>query len=208
MELNIPHTFRLEFPEDLIQGFYCKVLSETFQPESPKSSFCPGDIVPTLVTADLFKTLNWLQSESLQNSPDLEFPGIPLLLFSRAFSTGHLLFHYDGTSNSTELIRNFISLFGNLVQNSKATIISPSFIPKSKIREEQEVIQLVASSVAETSFIKFNFTRIGDFWSYGMKHGCTLLVTSRHYQEDLLRLLLQFFDRKAINHPLSFYLSV
>ena len=98
--------------------------------------------------------------------------------------------------------------FKNLIGESKATIISPSFIPKSKIREEQEIIQLVSSTTRETSFIKFNFNRIGDFWSYAVKHDCTLLVTTKNYQADLAKVLFHFYKGKIWSEKLSFYLSV
>src|SRR5690606_8251812 len=97
------------------------------------------------------------------------------------------LFHYDGTPASANLIKKFIGLFRHQIGESKATIISPSFIPKSKIKEEQELIQLVSQSTRETSFIKFNFQRIGDFWSYAVKHDCSLLVTTKSYQSDLAK---------------------
>src|SRR5690606_39621062 len=56
--------------------------------------------------------------------------------------------------------------------------------PRSKMKEEQELIQMVTKATAETSFIKFNFNRIGDFWSYAVKHECTLLVTTKNYQRS------------------------
>src|SRR5690606_308876 len=103
----------------------------------------------------------------------------PLLLYDEAFSFDRLLFHYQGTPESAQLIKRFVALFEANIKSSSATIISPGFIPKSKIKEEQELIQLITRATSETSFIKFNFSKIGDFWSYAVKHKCTLLVTTK-----------------------------
>jgi hypothetical protein len=105
------------------------------------------------------------------------------------------------------LIRRFVELFELAIGNSSATIISPSFIPKSKMKEEQELIQLVTKTTAETSFIKFNFNRIGDFWSYAVKHECTLLVTTKNYQADLAKILFHFYKGGMWYNRLSFYLA-
>lgn len=102
---------------------------------------------------------------SLQKSLKHIISIVPVLLYVPKFSTQRLLFHYDGTPNSAELIRKFIQLFQLNMTGSKATIVSPSFIPKSKLREEQDLIQLIRVHTKETSFIKFNFSKIGDFWS-------------------------------------------
>ncbi|WP_343849658.1 hypothetical protein [Algoriphagus jejuensis] len=208
MELKLPQTLHLGFPAGILNKFFCKELSKSFDPSLPNSSFCPETDRSQLYTIDIFEILDCLQSPDLQQQLDRGGCDIPVLLFGPDFSASRLLFHYDGSSNSADLIRNFISLFGNLIQESKATIISPSFIPKSKIREEQEIIQLVATSVKETSFIKFNFTGIGDFWSYGEKHNCSILVTSKLYQADLVEIFLQTYKGKEWSHPLSFYLSL
>lgn len=208
MELKSPQALRFELPEEVLKEFYCTELLETFVPNLPESSFCTDTEEPALITIDLYKTLEWLHNHDLPKPIEKEVCSIPVLLYVKDFSTQHLLFHYDGTPNSADLIKRFIQLFGNLIPNSKATIISPSFIPKSKIREEQEIIQLVSTSTQETSFIKFNFSRIGDFWSYGVKHNCTLLVTTKNYQADLAKVLFHFYKGKIWSNQLSFYLSV
>jgi hypothetical protein len=208
MELKSPQALRFEFPEHILSEFYCTELSESFIPSLSESCFCPETHAPRLFTMDLCKTLDWLHVHDLPKPLEREVCSIPVLLYAPFFSTNHLLFHYDGTPNSADLIRRFIQLFGNLIQDSKATIISPSFIPKSKIREEQEIIQLISSSTQETSFIKFNFSRIGDFWSYAVKHDCTLLVTTKNYQADLAKVLFHFYKGKIWSNQLSFYLSV
>lgn len=181
MELKSPQALKFELPDEVLREFYCHELRDTFLPSNYQSSFCNDTEEPSLFTIDLYKMLEWLHGHDFPKPLEKEPCSIPVLLYAPDFSARHLLFHYDGTPNSAELIRKFILLFGNLIQESKATIISPSFIPKSKIREEQEIIQLVSSSTKETSFIKFNFSRIGDFWSYGVKHDCTLLVTTKNY---------------------------
>ena len=207
MELNSPYIQRFELPEAILGEFYGQEVPESFVPSFTENRFTAGES-PSLITADLSGTLTWLQQLELPKPFEREIGTIPFLLFSPDFSTGHLLFHYDGTSNSTELIKNFIRLFGNSIQDSKATIISPSFIPKSKIREEHEIIELVASSTKETSFIKFNFVSIGDFCSYGIVHNCTLLVTTKNYQADLAEVLFQFSKREVWDGSMSFYLSL
>lgn len=208
MEIKSPQALKFELPEDVLKEFYCHELRSSFLPSFPESSFCHETEEPTLITIDLFKMLNWLHDHDFPRPFEKEVCAIPVLLYVPDFSTQHLLFHYDGSPNSADLIRNFILLFGNLIQGSKATIISPSFIPKSKIKEEQELIQLVSSFTKETSFIKFNFSRIGDFWSYGVKHNCTLLVTTKNYQAELAKVLFHFYNGKIWSGTLSFYLAM
>ena len=208
MEVKLLYSTKFELPAELLTEFYCKKLVASFSPGDPKSSYCNLTEEPGLITADVYKILEWLHSIDLPKPLEKEVCEIPVLLNVPDFSTKHLLFHYDGTPQSAELIRKFISLFESLIGGSKATIISPSFIPKSKIREEQEIIQLVSSIVSETSFIKFNFTRIGDFWSYAVKHNCTLLVTSKTYQADLAKVLFHFYKGEIWSDRLSFYLSI
>jgi hypothetical protein len=208
MELKPPKALRLELPEDVLKEFFCKELSMSFLPSLPESSFCHDTDKPALVTIALAKALGWTETPDFLSQLEKEGSDIPVLLYAPSFSAGHLLLHYDGSSNSTDLIRKFIAMFGNLIQESKATIISPSFIPKSKIREEQEVIQLVASSISETSFIKFNFTSIGDFWAYAIRHKCTLLVTTKDYQAELAKTLFHFYKGKMRSGFPSIYLSI
>lgn len=208
MEVKSPYSLKFELPESLLKDFYCSSLLDSFKPSDPSSSFCTSNSEPGLITVDLYKTLDWLHSHEIPKSLEREVCPIPVLLYVQNFSCNHLLFHYDGTPASAELIRKFISLFEKLIGASKATIISPSFIPKSKIREEQELIHLVSSKTLETSFIKFNFSRIGDFWSYAVKHKCTLLVTTKNYQADLAKILFHFYKGELWSDKLSFYLSL
>lgn len=208
MELKSPFALRYELPEDLLKEFHCPKLLDSFNPSMAENGFCKETDVPSLLTIDLYKTLEWLHLHDYPKPLEKEVCSVPVLLYVPDFSIKHLLFHYDGTPNSADLIRRFIQLFENIIGDSKATIISPSFIPKSKIREEQEIIQLVSSSTYETSFIKFNFSRIGDFWSYAVKHDCTLLVTTKNYQADLAKVLFHFYKGKIWSEKLSFYLSV
>ncbi|MBN7812365.1 hypothetical protein J0A68_15535 [Algoriphagus sp. H41] len=208
MEVKTAQASLLDLPEEVLKDFFCKELAASFQPSIPQSSLCRHDGKPTLLTADLMNALTWLSRQDLQKAVDSDNCDVPVLLFASEFSTNHLLFHYDGSSGSSELIQRFVSLFGNLIQHSKATIISPSFIPKSKIREEQEVIQLVSSSIRETSFIKFNFNRLGDFLAYGVKQNCTLLVTNKSCQTDLVKVLSQFYSGRKSTGRLSYYLSL
>lgn len=208
MDLKSPHALRYELPEDVLREFYSEELAESFVPAVSQSLLFSGDDSPSLFTIDLYKTLEWLHSHDYPKPIEKEVCPIPVLLYVPEFSVKHLLFHYDGHPNSADLIRRFIHLFKNLIGDSKATIISPSFIPKSKIREEQEIIHLVSSSTRETSFIKFNFSRIGDFWSYAVKHDCTLLVTTKNYQADLAKVLFHFYKGKIWSEKLSFYLSL
>lgn len=208
MELRSSITTKFELPEEILKEYRCKELTEGFHPNIPEAGICFGSEDVTLFSVDLYQVLDWLHSHDLPKPLEKEVCNIPVLLHVPDFSAKHLLFHYDGTRQSAELIKNFIKLFGHLIKNSKATIISPSFIPKSKIREEQELIQQVSQATSETSFIKFNFLRIGDFWSYAVKHGCTLLVTTKNYQADLTKVLFHFYKGKIWSDRLSFYLSV
>ncbi|MFO7825646.1 MAG: hypothetical protein R6V72_17035 [Cyclobacterium sp.] len=160
-----------------------------------------------LYTAHLPKVLDWLHGldhpKNLENEPC----DIPVLLYDRELSFERLLFHYDGSPSSARIIKHFLALFAPNIQDSKATIISPAFIPRSKLKEEQEIIQEVSSHIAETSFIKFNFNRIGDFWSYAVKHQCTILVTSKNNQADLAKVLFHFYKGGMWYDRLSFYLA-
>jgi hypothetical protein len=208
MELKSPQALRFGLPEEIVKDFFCKKLPISFVPSIPEPGVYGQDGDPTLFAFDLFKTLEWLHDKDYPRPLGNEVCPIPILLAVPDFSAAHVLFHFDGTPDSVELIRKFICLFGDLIRESKATIISPNFIPKSKIREEREIIQLVTSSTKETSFIKFNFSRIGDFWSYGVKNDCTLLVTTKNYQAELAKVLFHFYQGKIWSYKLSFYLSV
>jgi hypothetical protein len=208
MELSTSIVTKFELPESILKEYHCKELAEGFKPTKTDVGLCFDNQDVSLFSVNLNQVLEWLHSHDLPKPLEKEVCNIPVLLFVPDFSTQHLLFHYDGTPQSAELIRKFIKLFGRLIKKSKATIISPSFIPKSKIKEEQELIQQVAHATSETSFIKFNFLRIGDFWSYAVKHECTLLVTTKNYQADLTKVLFHFYKGRIWSDRLSFYLSV
>lgn len=98
---------------------------------------------PILYSAPLPGILDWLHGHEnpqiLEEKPCMT----PLLLYDITPSTERLLFHYEGNPESANLIRHFMELFALNIKTSQAVIISPRFIPKSKVREEQELIQLV-----------------------------------------------------------------
>ncbi|WP_373522581.1 hypothetical protein [Aquiflexum sp.] len=206
-------TERLEnfaVPEAIISSHYCEKLPPGFSghlSKGGKGIICSPEQGPTLFSAHLPKVLDWLHGLDMPRALENVPCKIPVLLFDKEMSTDSILFHYDGTPGSAKLIKNFIELFSENIKGSKATIISPSFIPRSKLKEEQELVQLVSNATSETSFIKFNFNRIGDFWSYAGKHQCTLLVTSKNYQSDLAKVLFHFYKGGMWYDRLSFYLS-
>ncbi len=211
MQYKTESLVNFEVPDKIITTHFCEKLPPGFAVQLAKGGsglMCNTHREPSLYTAHLPEVLDWLHGldnpKALENEPC----DIPVLLFDKEFSTENILFHYDGTPNSAQLIRNFIDLFAENIKNSKSTIISPSFIPKSKLREEQELVQLVSHATSETSFIKFNFTRIGDFWSYAVKHKCTLLVTTKNYQSALAKVLFHFYKGGMWYDRLSFYMSV
>ncbi|WP_114747767.1 hypothetical protein [Pleomorphovibrio marinus] len=197
-------------PEEIILSHFCNKLPKGFEKKlsATKGLMCAPKEDPTLFTAHLPKVLDWLHTldkpRSLENDPC----HVPVLIYDKELSFEHLLFHYDGTPSSARLIQRFTQFFGENIKGSKATIISPSFIPKSKLKEEQALIQMVSQATEETYFIKFNFNRIGDFWSYAVKHKCTLLVTTKNYQADLAKVLFHFYKGGMWYDRLSFYLSL
>lgn len=210
MQGKVENLVRFSVPEEIVHSHYCSVLPGDFAKhitECGNGLICSPESDPSLFTAHLPEVLDWLHGLEKPKGLEEEPCEIPVLLFDKELSTEKLLFHYDGTPASARLIRNFVDLFQENIKDSKATIISPSFIPKSKLREEQEIVQLLSQSTAETSFIKFNFTRIGDFWSYAVKHNCTLLVTTKYYQSDLAKVLFHFYKGGMWYDRLSFYLS-
>ncbi len=210
MQVDTGKQVNFTFPAEIISAHYCEELPLGF---AEKIAFIGSSLTinpekgPTLYTANLPKVLDYLHAQDkalpLENQPC----NVPVLLFDKYLSMEKLLFHYDGTPTSASLIRNFIKLFGDNIKDSKSIIISPCFIAKSKHREEQEVVQLVRGATEETSFIKFNFNRIGDFWSYAVKHQCTLLVTSKNEQAALAKVLFHFYKGGMWYHRLSFYLA-
>lgn len=210
METRLSIATKFHLPEGFLSSYYNDSLNPDFlhlRNEVEDGGISKGAIVPTLFAADLEQILDWLHVDELPKPFEKELCETPVLLYVSAFSTSHLLFHYDGSPASAELIKNFLILFKDLVKESKATIISPSFIPKSKIHEEHELINLVSQSTKETSFIKFNFSRIGDFWSYAVQHRCTLLVTSKSNHFELAKLLFHFYKGSLWSSTLSFYLA-
>lgn len=210
MQGKVENLVKFALPEEIIHPHFCKQLPAGFPVHlsiGGKGIMCNSMDEPSLYTAHLTEVLDWLHGLEKPVGIEEEPCEIPVLLFDKEMSTERLLFHYDGTPPSARLIRNFVELFQQNIKESKATIISPSFIPKSKLREEQEIVQLLTQSTAETSFIKFNFTRIGDFWSYAVKHKCTLLVTTKYYQADLAKVLFHFYRGGMWYDRLSFYLS-
>ncbi|WP_339922014.1 hypothetical protein [uncultured Cyclobacterium sp.] len=163
---------------------------------------------PVLYTANLPSILDWLHRLDHPNPLEKDPCEIPVLLYDNGLSFDRLLFHYDGSPASAQIIKNFLHLFSDNLKNSKATIISPAFIPKSKLKEEQEIIQEVTNCTSETSFIKFNFNRIGDFWSYAVKQQVTVLVTTKNNQADLAKVLFHFYKGGLWYDKLSFYLAL
>ena len=163
---------------------------------------------PVLYTAHLPKILDWLHRLEQPSPLEKDPCEIPVLLYDSALSFDRLLFHYDGSPASAKIIKHFLYLFSDNLQDSKATIISPAFIPKSKLKEEQEIIHEVTNCTSETSFIKFNFNRIGDFWSYAVKHQVTVLVTTKNNQADLAKVLFHFYKGGLWYEKLSFYMAL
>lgn len=200
------------YPRQLLKAHYWEAAPADFcrdvhESHHRRESDLPSQN-PTLYTAPLSGILNWLNGLKNPGIPE-EAPCVsPLLLYGEGLSFDSLLFHYQGTPESAQLIRRFVALFKTNISNSSATIISPGFIPKSKIKEEQELIQLISGSTSETSFIKFNFNKIGEFWAYAVKHGCTLFVTSKDYQADLANVLSHFYKGEMRYRKLSFYLAL
>lgn len=209
MQLKTNALSEFEIPEELLQVHYFIQAPADLITNNPPPTRIKSDTVkvPTLITAYLPDTLDWLHQLDKPRMLEKNTCDIPLLMFDKVISLDKILFHYDGTSISAKIIKNFISLFANVIQDSQVIIISPSFIPKSKIAEEREIIQLIAAHTKETSFIKFNFTKMGDFWCYATKHQCSLLVTSKAYQADLAKILFHFYKGERWFDKLSIYLA-
>ncbi|MEN2280924.1 hypothetical protein AAGF08_02215 [Algoriphagus sp. SE2] len=208
METKSSSLTKFDLPSKFITPLKCDVLCDGFKPTRANDQFIFEGSDYSLLTMELNKVLDWLLVHDLPKAIEKEPCNTPILLFVPNFSVNHLLFHYDGTESSARIIDKFLTLFQNLIKGSKATIISPSFIPKSRLKEEQEIIQKISAATLETSFIKFNFLRIGDFWSYAVKHKCTLLVTTKTYQLELSNVLFNFYKGALWDDQLSFYLSL
>lgn len=201
------------FPWELIKEYYSDRLPVNFTEELEKAPALATKkatgTVPVLLTINLSQALAWLREEDNADILERKPCKTPLLLHNKVFSTEKLLIHYEGSRESARSVRKFVELFGDSIRNSEAVIISPSFIPKSKMKEEEELIQLVRDATAETSFIKFNFSRIGDFWSYAVKNQCTILITNKNHQAALSKVLNHFYPEKTGEYDrLSFYLSI
>lgn len=208
MELKTSSKIKFDLPTELINSYKKDKLEVGFDPAHLDKSHSVLDTHSSLFTLELNQVLDWLLTHEYPRSLEKDPCHTPVLLFVPKFSLDHLLFHYDGTSKSAKIINKFLYLFQDLIKESKATIISPSFIPKSRSKEEQEIIQNISASTKETSFIKFNFMRIGDFWSYAVQHNCTLLVTTKTYQQELSNVLFDFYKGELWDDQLSFYLSL
>lgn len=170
----------------------------------------PQDIAsrqPVLLTVDLSQSLQVLVEKDLPEEIDENRCSSPILMYGSPYSVQDILIHYDGTLQSFSMIKRFVRNFYPQIAQSHATIISPNHIPKSKIREEQELLQLVAHAVDETSFIKFNFEKIEDFRQYSVKKGGTLLVSSKRNTIALFKLLLKEAQAELEASQISFYLD-
>ncbi|SHM93624.1 hypothetical protein SAMN04488057_104447 [Cyclobacterium lianum] len=202
---------QFSFPDTIVTAHVNLPLAKDFtgrMTANPLEKSVLPDVKAQLYTARLPAILDWLHGLDHPEKFESEPCSIPVLLYDRELSFEHLLFHYDGSPASAGIIKHFLYLFANNIQDSKSTIISPAFIPRSKLKEEQEIIQEVGNHTAETSFIKFNFDRIGDFWSYAVKHQCTVLVTSKQHQADLAKVLFHFYKGGMWYDRLSFYLAI
>jgi hypothetical protein len=208
MEFRVSKEAKFEIPDEILIEFHTTRFCSDFQPSLHRCAGKNENLSTTLFSVNLNKAIEWLHGNEIPKPLEKEICSIPVLLFVPEFSTDHLLFHYDGSLQSANLIRKFLVSFGDIIKDSKATIISPAFIPKSKQKEEQELISQVSQATAETSFIKFNFLRIGDFWSYAIKHDCSLLVTTKNYQSDLAKVLFHFYKGAMWSDRLSFYLAL
>lgn len=198
-----------EIPKKLLQLHCFKKVPMELCTDHPLSMADASNLNgnPTLITANLPHILDWLHHIDQPKLLERNTCEIPLLLFDQEICTHRILFHYDGTSSSAKIIKHFITLFEDVIMESQATIISPSFITKSKLAEEKSLIELIKVKTNETSFIKFNFTKIGDFWSYATKHHCNLLVTSKSFQADLAKVLFHFYKGERCYKSLSIYLA-
>ncbi len=202
---------QFSFPNGLVKAHYYKRVPVDFQDKLLRGAFDEEDRKglesPTLYSAQLPEILDWLHGFAKPQIFEEKADTTPLLLCNEMLSFNKVVFHYEGHPLSAQLIKRFVNLFGPAIKESGATIISPSFIPKSKMKEEQELIQLVNKATAETSFIKFNFNRVGDFWSYAVKQDATLLVIGKNYQADLAKILFHFYKERRKDKKLSFYLA-
>ncbi|MBS9524468.1 hypothetical protein KIH41_03620 [Litoribacter ruber] len=195
---------QFEIPENILNFHDLAYVLEDFDPKSGVQHVIEN---PTLITANLPQVLEWLHNMDKPRELEKTPCGIPLLLFDQEINTEKVLFHYDGSEGSAQIIKGFINLFGARLKNSQATIISPGFIPKSKLSEEKELVSLINQHFEDTFFIKFNFRKIADFWSYATQTKCNLMVTSKKYQAELAKVLYHFYKGERWYDKLSIYLS-
>ncbi|WP_143960917.1 hypothetical protein [Litoribacter populi] len=195
---------QFEIPENILKFHELESILREFDPKS-------GDVKsgenPTLITANLPQVLEWLHNMDKPRELEKNPCDTPLLLFDHEVNTEKVLFHYDGSEGSAQIIKHFIKLFNPRLKSSQATIISPSFIPKSKLSEEKELVTLINEHFDETFFIKFNFRKIADFWSYATQTKCNLMVTSKKYQAELAKVLYHFYKGERWYDKLSIYLA-
>ncbi|MBN3583361.1 hypothetical protein JYB64_13260 [Algoriphagus aestuarii] len=199
---------RFQLPKKFLNEFLLESLAPGFDPNIPLDSNSVYYNAPTLITVDLQMVLKWLFEHPVPRIFENEPCTTPILLHVPNFSVDHILFYYDGSSSSVDLIDHFLIVFAQLISESKATIISPSFIPKSRLKEEEEVIQKIRTVTKETSFIKLNFSKIGDFWCYAVQNNCNLLVINKKFQSELSKILFNFYSKGIWDENLSFYLSL
>lgn len=196
-------------PEDLFFPVYEKKLPLDFASANWKQKGyvnVPGKEL-ALLMASLPDVIDWLHKREFPQMFTCSPCQTPLMLLDKDVSFSRLLFHYDNTPDSASVIQAFLEMFELQIKESQAIIISPSFISKSKLTEEQSVIGLIKNHTKETSFIKFNFTKIGDFWSYAIQNSCSLLVTTKSYQADLANVLFYFYKGERLQNRLSIFLS-
>lgn len=199
------------FPRELVKTHYDLPTPSDFQignaPLNPSWEGGFSARKPSFYTAHFPQILERFYAKEKQNILKENTCDAPLLLYDKMLSFEKLLFHYEGNPQSAQLIRGFLELFKLNIGDSSATIISPSFIPKSRMKEEQELIELITKATADTSFIKFNFKKLEQFCSYAVKHDHTMLVTAKRYQEELASLLLHSYPRSSMEGQLSYYLA-
>ncbi|GGZ14732.1 hypothetical protein GCM10007049_03340 [Echinicola pacifica] len=132
---------------------------------------------------------------------------VPIIWYDQVINFDKILIHYDGSENSALIIHHFMEEMKEQLSNSSVTIISPRSLPKYRLADEQALVKSIQEYAKETSFIKLNFSKIGEFWSYAIKHDFKLLLTSKSYQDDLLKMMMHFDNQGIWGKRLSFYLG-
>ncbi|GGF29584.1 hypothetical protein [Echinicola rosea] len=162
---------------------------------------------PMFIVGEICTIMDWYRKRKrriyqLKNGPEQ-----PLVIFDKQMSLQRILLHYDGKKESVKGIKGFVSIFEEELKQSHITVVSPDFIPKSKIAEEASLVRLLSQKSTETSFIKFNFNEINEFWNYSLKEEYTLLVTSKKNLVKFIKLSLMLCkeNTKGVkNHPSIF----